>query len=110
MMTIPGFTRRAALAGLAALLAVPAKAQNTRPIKIIVAFGAGGSADSITRLYGQKLSELLGTPVIVDNKPGANQITAIRALMASPADGYTLYAATGSALVQNPALRPGLAL
>jgi len=46
--------------------------------------------------------------VIIDNRPGANQITAIRALMSSPPDGYTLYAATGSSLVQNPALRPGL--
>jgi tripartite-type tricarboxylate transporter receptor subunit TctC len=104
-------TRRRALLGVAALLALPAWAQQpypSRPIKIIVAFGAGGSADSIARLYGQKMSELLNTPVIIDNKPGANQMTAIRALMASPPDGYTLYAATGSSLVQNPALRPGL--
>jgi tripartite-type tricarboxylate transporter receptor subunit TctC len=75
---------------------------------VIVAFGPGGTADSIARVYGQKMSELLNTPVIIDNKPGANQITAIRALTASPADGYTLYAATGSSLVQNPALRAGL--
>ena len=54
------------------------------------------------------MSQLLQTPVIVDNKPGANQIIAIRTLLASPPDGYTLYAATGSSLIQNPALRPGL--
>lgn len=102
--------RRVLLAGGAALLALPALAQNfpSRPIKIIVAFGAGGTADTVARLYGQKMSELLNTPVIIDNRPGANQITAIRALMSSPPDGYTLYAATGSSLVQNPALRSNL--
>jgi tripartite-type tricarboxylate transporter receptor subunit TctC len=104
------FTRRAALLGAAALLALPALAQDfpSRPIKIIVAFGPGGTADTISRLYGQKMSDLLGTPVVIENKPGANQITAIRALMAAPPDGYTLYAATGSSLIQNPALRTGL--
>jgi hypothetical protein len=66
----------------------------SRPIKILVGFGAGGTTDSVARLYGQKMSEVLNAPVIIDNKPGANQITAIRALMAAPPDGYTLYAAT----------------
>jgi len=113
MTTLSRLTRRATLLGVAALLALPAlpawaQPYPSRPIKIIVAFGAGGTADSIARLYGQKMSEVLNTPVIIDNKPGANQITGIRALMASPPDGYTLYAATGSSLVQNPALRPGL--
>jgi tripartite-type tricarboxylate transporter receptor subunit TctC len=109
-MPVSRLIRRLALLGAAALLALPALAQQypSRPIKIIVAFGAGGTADSIAPLYGQKMSEVLNTPVIIDNKPGANQITAIRALMISPPDGYTLYAATGSSLVQNPALRPGL--
>jgi tripartite-type tricarboxylate transporter receptor subunit TctC len=103
-------TRRAALLATGALLASTAFAQAypSRPIKIIVAFGAGGSADSIARLYGQKMSEILGTPVVIENKPGANQITAIRALMASPPDGYTLYSATASSLIQNPVLRKGL--
>ncbi|HSW15955.1 MAG TPA: tripartite tricarboxylate transporter substrate binding protein [Ramlibacter sp.] len=104
------FSRRAAVLGAAALLALPAFAQTfpSRPIKILVAFGPGGTADTISRVYGQKMSELLNTPVIIENRPGANQITAIRALMASPPDGYTLYAATGSSLIQNPALRQGL--
>ena len=44
----------------------------------------------------------------MDNKPGANQMVAIRALQNSPADGYTLYLATGSSLVQNPGLRKDL--
>jgi tripartite-type tricarboxylate transporter receptor subunit TctC len=109
-MPIPILTRRAAALAAAVLLALPALAQDypSRPIKILVGFGAGGTTDSVARLYGQKLSEVLNAPVIIDNKPGANQITAIRALMAAPPDGYTLYAASASSLVQNPALRSNL--
>src|SRR4051812_12619625 len=82
-MFMTTLTRRAAIFSAAALLAVPALAEQfpSRPIKILVAFGAGGTADSVTRLYAQKMSEVLNTPVIVENKPGANQITAIRSLM-----------------------------
>jgi tripartite-type tricarboxylate transporter receptor subunit TctC len=109
-MPFPLVTRRAAMLGAAAMVALPAFAQSfpSRPIKILVGFGAGGTTDAIARLYGQKIGEILKTPVIIDNKPGANQITAIRALLNSPPDGYTLYATTGSSLVQNPALRKSL--
>ncbi|HSV83068.1 MAG TPA: tripartite tricarboxylate transporter substrate binding protein [Ramlibacter sp.] len=102
-------TRRAAALAAAVLLALPAFAQDfpSRPIKIIVAFGAGGTSDTISRLYAQKMSELLNTPVVIENKPGANQMLAIRTLTAAPPDGYTLYAAVGSTL-QNPALRHNL--
>jgi tripartite-type tricarboxylate transporter receptor subunit TctC len=91
-------------------LSLPAGAQQfpSRPIKIIVAFGPGGTTDLVARLYGQKMSELLNTPVIVENKPGGNQLTAIRFIQNSPPDGYTLYLGTGSSLVQNPALRKEL--
>jgi tripartite-type tricarboxylate transporter receptor subunit TctC len=104
-------TRRAAIIGVAAMTALPAIAADTwpsKPIKIILGFGPGGTTDSIARLYGQKMSELLKTPVIVDNKPGGNQMNAINSVRMAPPDGYTLYAATGSALVQNPAVRKDL--
>ena len=103
-------TRRLAAFGAAVMLALPVMAQQypSKPIKIVLGFGPGGTTDSIARLYGQKMSEMLKTPVIVDNKPGGNQIAAIRSLQTSAPDGYTLYAATGSALVQNPALRKDL--
>lgn len=112
-MNLSTLTRRAVMvvaAGAAGVVALPALAEDfpSRPIKIIVAFAPGGSSDTLSRLYGQKMSEILKTPVIIENRPGANQVTAIRAVMAAPPDGYTLYAATGSALTQNPALRPGL--
>jgi tripartite-type tricarboxylate transporter receptor subunit TctC len=93
-----------------ALLAHPAASQQfpSKPIKIIVAFGPGGSTDTAARLYGQKMSELLNAPVIVENKPGGNQLLAVRSLLASRPDGYTLMLGTGSSLVQNPALRRDL--
>lgn len=73
-----------------------------RPIRILVGFGAGGPGDVLARIYAQRLQQLLGTPIIVDNRPGAAQLVAIRALMATPADGYTVMLATGSGLVQAP--------
>jgi tripartite-type tricarboxylate transporter receptor subunit TctC len=102
--------RAAIIGGVAATMAFGASAQDypAKVLRIIVAFGPGGSGDSIARLYGQKMSEILKVPVIVENKPGGNQMLAIRTLMSSPPDGSTLYLATGSSLVQNPALRKGL--
>lgn len=96
--------------GAAAIPAFPAMAETypSRPIKIIVGFAAGSASDTFLRIYAQKLSEVLNTPVIVDNKPGAGQITAIRALQAAPADGYTLYMSSGSSMAQGPGLRSDL--
>lgn len=79
-----------------------------RPIKIIVGFSAGSSADALARLYGQKMSDLLKVPVIVDNKPGAGGLLAVRTLRTARADGYTLHAAVGSSLAQGPATRTDL--
>lgn len=79
-----------------------------RPIRIVVGFGAGGSADAIVRQYAIKMGELLQAPVVVENRPGANQLVAIRALQNAAPDGYTLYGATKSSLSQNPALRKDL--
>ena len=53
--------------------------------------------------YAQKLTEVLKVLVIVDNKPGAGQMVAIRSVLAAPPDGYTLYLGTASALSQLPA-------
>lgn len=93
--------------GVATMLCVAAHAQEypARPIRILVGFAAGGSTDAIARFYAQKLTAELKTTVIVENKPGAGQIVAIKALMAAPADGYTLYMGTGSALSQTPGVQ-----
>jgi tripartite-type tricarboxylate transporter receptor subunit TctC len=101
--------RRSALVAACLLLAVaPADAGNenesypTRPIHIIVGFAAGGGNDIIARVYAQKLSEDLGQPVIVENKPGAGAIVGTDYVAKSAPDGYTLLVgSTGMAINQS---------
>jgi tripartite-type tricarboxylate transporter receptor subunit TctC len=98
-------------AATAAVTCGPAYSQApypSRPIRLFVGFSAGSGADFIGRLYGQKLSELLQVPVIVDNKPGASQLMAFRPVLSAPPDGYTLVLATGSGLAQGPGVRKDL--
>jgi tripartite-type tricarboxylate transporter receptor subunit TctC len=88
---------------------LPASAQEdpakypARPIHIIVGFAAGGGNDIIARIYGQKLSESLGQPVIIENKPGAGAILGTEYVAKSQADGYTLLM-SASGLSINPAV------
>jgi tripartite-type tricarboxylate transporter receptor subunit TctC len=81
-------------AGAAALPAVShiARAQTypTRPVRIIVGAAPSGSFDIMARLIGQRLSEQLGQPFVIDNRPGAVGNIATEAVVRSPADGYTL--------------------
>jgi len=104
MMTT--FIRRhvLALAGVlalgASLNAGAADAYPSRPIKILVGYGA---VDAIARSVGQRMSAILGQPVVVENKPGAGTNIAVKALVASPPDGYTLLLAA-NALAVNPSL------
>jgi tripartite-type tricarboxylate transporter receptor subunit TctC len=81
-------------AGAAALPAVShsawAQTYPVRPVRIIVGFTAGGPADFSARLVGQWLSERLGQPFIVENRPGASSNTGTEAVVRAPADGYTL--------------------
>src|SRR3979490_1460700 len=67
----------------------------TRPIHIIVGFTAGGGNDIIARIFGQKLSESLGQPVIIENKPGGGAIVATEYVAKSAPDGSTLLAVAG---------------
>ena len=75
----------------------------TRPIRLIVGFTAGGGNDVIARTFGQKLSESLGQPVIIENKPGGGAIVATDYVAKSPPDGYTLLV-SASGLTINPAV------
>lgn len=100
--------RRSLLLGALATAAGATLAQQpypNRPIKILVGTVAGASTDGVARLYGQKLSELLNVPVVIENKPGGSNLIAIRALLQAPPDGYTLYVSPGAALSVTPALR-----
>lgn len=76
----------------------------SRPIRIIVGFTPGGGNDIIARIVGQKLSESLGQPVIIENKPGAGAIVATDYVAKSPPDGYTLLVGASGAMVINPAV------
>lgn len=83
----------------------PALAQTypSKPIKVLVGYSAGGAVDIVARTVGQKISSSLGQPVIIDNKPGAGTNIAVRALIDSAPDGYTLMLAA-NALAANPSL------
>ena len=76
----------------------------TRPIHIIVGFTPGGGNDIIARIVGQKLSESLGQPVVIDNKPGAGAIVATEYVAKSDPDGYTLLVGASGAMAVNPAV------
>jgi tripartite-type tricarboxylate transporter receptor subunit TctC len=80
---------------LTLLASAPAVAQSdypTRPIKIVVGFGAGGGTDILARLVGAKLSEILGQQVVIENRPGAAARLAAEYVAKQPGDGYTLLA------------------
>jgi tripartite-type tricarboxylate transporter receptor subunit TctC len=87
--------RRRALLALAAsataTAALPALAQSGNAIRILVGFPPGGGTDAIARTLGEKLKDLLGQPVLVDNRAGAGGQIAAQALKAAPADGTTLF-------------------
>ena len=94
----------AALVLLPCITAFAQPAYPTRPIRIIVPYAAGGAADITARVVGQKMSEGLGVPVIIDNKPGANGMLGTDAVAKSAPDGYTLGIVASGPLVVNPVL------
>ena len=98
-----GVLMAATLAGLAATSAAQAQAYPHKPIKLIVGFAPGGAVDIIARAVGQQLSTSLGQTVVVENRPGAGTNIAMRALIDSPADGYTLML-TANSIAANPSL------
>ena len=75
----------------------------TRAIHVVVGFTPGGGNDLIARIVGRKLSENLGQPVIIDNKPGAGAIVATEYVAKAPPDGYTLLVGASGAMAINPA-------
>lgn len=89
---------------LLATLSLASVAQSNPPLRILVPLGPGTPSDSVTRLLAPSLSKILGQPVIVDNKPGANGLVAIQELMRSKPDGNTILMGSVSPLAINMAL------
>jgi tripartite-type tricarboxylate transporter receptor subunit TctC len=84
----------AAALGLATLSAAAQDAWPARPVKIVVPYAAGGPADLLARMVGEKLGPRLGQPVVIDNKPGAGGHVGGEQVARSTPDGYTLVLAT----------------
>ena len=111
-----GFNRallKAALAAFAAVVAQPAGAQGVagypdKPIHLIVGFAAGGGNDLFARLVGQKLSENIGQPVIIENKAGAGGRIAVEYVKNQAADGYTIMVAASGQMAIAAAIYPKL--
>jgi tripartite-type tricarboxylate transporter receptor subunit TctC len=76
----------------------------TKTIKGIVPFSAGSTVDTLARAYAQALSEILGTNVVIDNRPGAEAVIGLQAAKTAPADGYTILFTSVSSQSVNPHL------
>jgi tripartite-type tricarboxylate transporter receptor subunit TctC len=115
LMTLSGTLRHKAQASVlawccvlsvAAIAAVPARAEvfPSHPIKFVVPFAPGSVTDVAARYYAKRLTDLGGQPVIVENRPGANGLIGVQAVLNAPADGYSVLVGTTSTLAVNVAL------
>jgi len=100
--------RTLACAALALSTAASAEAYPVRPVKIIVAFTAGGTTDIMARTLAQRLTERFGQPFVIENKPGAGGNIGTEMAVRSPADGYTLIVNSVGPMAVNPTLYKSL--
>ncbi len=107
---LPRLSRRTLLAALLATAgALPmAQAQNwpAKPVKVIVSFPPGGVADALARMVAAPLQDVLGQPVVVENRAGSGGNIGADAVAKSPADGYTLLMSSGGTVSVNPHIYP----
>src|SRR5258708_24925764 len=109
MLTRRILLRASALLGAVAALALPihgafAQAYPNRTIRIIVPTPAGGPVDTMARVVANALPQILGQPVVVENRAGAGNTIGSNAAAAADPDGYTLIYTAASGLVMNPML------
>jgi tripartite-type tricarboxylate transporter receptor subunit TctC len=100
-------SRLAAFASALLILAAvtPAQAQDSRPIRLVIAFPPGGPTDFVGRLIADKAKDLLGQSIIIENKPGANGAIGADYVAKSPPDGTTLFLTTLGAVAVTPHMR-----
>jgi len=94
----------AALALAVSATALAQTAYPAKPVRWVVGYPAGGGTDFLARTVGAQVSQQMGQPVLVDNRPGAGAIIASENVARSPGDGYTVFSADNGVLVYNPAL------
>lgn len=92
----------AAAAGLMQAGVSSAQPYPNRPIKLIVPFGAGSGSDILARILSEPLTQALGQPIVIENKPGNNTTVGTELVVQSPPDGYTLGLLTNSGLAASP--------
>jgi len=109
MMKLAGAILAAVLAAATTVSAQDAAANYpSKPIKIVIPFGAGGGNDLFARLVGQKFSELIGQTVVIENKPGAGGRIAADYVLNQPHDGYTLFVGASGVMSVAAAIYPNL--
>jgi len=96
------------LVALAMTPIAAAQSYPDKPIRIVVPFAPGGGADYFARPLGQKLTEALGRPIIIDNRGGANGAIGAEIVMQAPPDGYTLLFGSAGVITIGPAVNPKL--
>jgi tripartite-type tricarboxylate transporter receptor subunit TctC len=98
----------AAVAAVLAAGGAAAQDYPSRPIRLVVAFAAGGTTDFVARQIAEKAKASLGQSIVVENKPGANGAIGADFVAKSEPDGYTLFFSTAGALAINPSMRTDL--
>ena len=98
----------AALAAVLAAGGAAAQDYPNRPIRLVVAFAAGGTTDFVARQLAERAKASLGQSIVVENKPGANGAIGAEYVAKSEPDGYTLFFSTAGALAINPTMRSDL--
>jgi len=102
---LTGWTALFVLAQVASAVAQP---YPSRPIRQIVPYASGSAADALARVAGEKLAQILGQPVVIDSRPGANSIVGAEVAARAAADGYTFVQLNDAASALNVALYPKL--
>ena len=105
--------QRRSLLAASALAALPSQvraqpAWPSRPIRVIVPFPAGAGSDLLARVYAQRLSDVWGQPIVVENRAGASGIIGTEAASRAPKDGYTILMANAAVLSSGPAVNTNL--